>query len=116
MRFVPDELGLWRYGWSFRPSPVYPPGSHEGEGLFFVEIPAPAEASIERLESLAEDLIAAAGEVDIRGSRFQTRLNNLVRWGARIEQTGSSADSLAAVELLRAVRSAVSPDRYKGGS
>lgn len=36
MRFVPQEFGLWRYAWSFRPVPEADPDAHAGEGLFYV--------------------------------------------------------------------------------
>lgn len=113
MEFTPRELGLWRYGWSFRPSPVYPLGAHEGEGLFFVRPPDDAAVSLARLRDFSGYLMENADSVRANREGYQTQFNNFVRWAADLEHTGSPRDSATAARLLRKVRLRIGPRRYE---
>lgn len=90
---------------------AYPSGSHEGEGLFFVEPPRERSASVDGLRSLASYLIQNADSVRTDRGAYSTQFNNFVRWAAGLEQSGQAADSLLARELVLRVREAISPGR-----
>jgi hypothetical protein len=101
----PDEPGLWRYGWSFRPWENSPVGSHEGEGLFFVATPSGSEEGA-ALRAFARRVIE-----DVRGKRAtdvfdQYRVNAVVRWAADYEHRASGGDH-AGEQAIRELREAL---------
>ncbi len=103
--FLPDEFGLWRYGWSFRPTRTRPLGSHEGEGVFYVGIPGGPTAG-QRLEQLAEHLIASLEEVEFKDPVVQNNIGGFTRWAAAFRLKGPE-EKQAADRLLELVHEAL---------
>lgn len=87
IEFRPQELGLWRYGWSFRPRLTHPIGSHRAEGFFYVDIPNDGSGA-QRLEQYADHVITSlrAGEVTDRALQWQ--VNSFIRQAVRFAQLG----------------------------
>lgn len=110
MRFVPDEPGLWRYGWSFRPMPESPPGFHRGRSMVFVDRPT-GEAERIELEAFAARLVESiSGRTETKASD-QHRINAFVRWAADYARQGSGEEQTSK-RLLQAVRQ-VLPKKFR---
>ncbi|UCF19745.1 MAG: hypothetical protein JSU87_17830 [Gemmatimonadota bacterium] len=92
--FQPDEFGLWRYGWSFRPTRTRPLGSHEGEGVFYLGIPGEPTAG-QRLEQLAEHLVASLEEVKFTDPVVQNNIDGFTRWAAAYRLRGPEERQIA---------------------
>jgi hypothetical protein len=107
--FSPDEPGLWRYGWSFLPTPDRTPGSHQGEGLFFAEPPS-GPAEVTQLKAFAERLVAELKAKKETDPTDQARINALVRWAA-VYGHGGPAQKKAADQVLAQLRAAV-PEKF----
>jgi hypothetical protein len=109
MEFRPTELGLWRYGWSFRPTPTRPLGGHEGEGVFYV-MPAYGDDGLERLTEFAGRLVRWARHTRPDSPALQTNVAGFVRWAVAIGD--SDAERATAVDsLIAEVRAAVESSR-----
>jgi hypothetical protein len=109
MEYRPIELGLWRYGWSFRPTPAQPLGGHEGEGVFYV-IPADGHDGLERLTEFAGRLVRWARHTHPDSPALQTNVAGFVRWAVAIRD--SNAEQATAVDsLIAEVRAAVASSR-----
>ncbi len=109
MEFRPMELGLWRYGWSFRPTPTRPPGGHEGEGVFYV-MPAYGHEALKRLTEFAGQLVRWARNTEPATPALQTNVDGFVRWATGIAE--SDATQATTVDsLIAEVRAAVEASR-----
>ncbi|GEM_PF-2565707 len=98
----PDEVGLWRYLWSFAPMPETPPNGHMGTGLFFVTI-TPTPANVQRLHAFAAHIERELRSVPVYDLGLQQQVNALIRLTARFSSGGSSNGELE-MPSLRALR------------
>ena len=105
MVFEPDEFGLWRYGWSFRPTPTRLPGNHQGEGVFFVGI-AEGDGEAAKLEELAAYIIENVRRLGYQDAVLQGKVNVFVRWAVRYGRKGPE-EKATSERLLTAVREAL---------
>lgn len=102
MTFVPEELGLWRYGWSFRPTEHHPVGSQVGQGTFFVGLNGDTGDS-----AALSFLAAAVGRAHLSEStttkRRQSLLNSFLRAATfhRTRHPGSEPWVKSLVEQVR---------------
>jgi hypothetical protein len=107
--FAPDELGLWRYGWSFLPRAASPPGSHHGEGIFLV-VPPTGQAEQAMLQTYAWQLVETFSDREQTNPSDQYKLNSFIRWavdyGSRHPDQQDSSD-----ELIAEVRGSL-PNRF----
>jgi hypothetical protein len=107
--FRPDEFGLWRYGWTFRPRPNRPLGGHEGEGVFYVG-PATGGNEGAMLEDLADHLVETLRHTSPKNPSIQRTVNGFYRWAARFARQGPAEQQTAdllrerVTEALRAAR------------
>ena len=103
IKFKPDLPGLWKYGWSFLPMHVNQPGSHQGEGLFYVDIPS-GESEERELRAFAKRLEAVSQEIrSSRRSAYQYQRNQFIRWASAYAQKGAHEKQLSD-ELINRVR------------
>lgn len=103
LTFTPTELGLWRYGWSFRPTPVRPLGGHQGEGVFHVGVPT-GEDRLVRLAQMAEHVADIADDGPPRRKDYQTKLNGFIRWASSVRAEPDATASAIADSLIHVVR------------
>jgi hypothetical protein len=109
VEFRPDEFGLWRYGWTFRPRPNRPLGGHQGEGVFYLG-QATGTAEAEMLEDLADFLVEKLRFTRGSDRAMQPNVNGFYRWVARFARQGpaeqQTADRLQekVTEALQAAR------------
>lgn len=109
MKFRPMELGLWRYGWSFRPTPTRPLGGHEGEGVFYV-MPSFGHDGLRRLKEFAGRLVRWTRQTGPATPALQTNVDGFVRWATGVSQ--SDAEQATTVDsLIAEVRAAVEASR-----
>jgi hypothetical protein len=104
IRFTPNELGLWRYGWSFLPSKKSPAGSHQGEGIFYVKAPSD-KSEEEQLRIAAERLIKSFKGRRKLDHAETYQLNSFVRWASIYGRRGSTQEKLSE-QLIHRVREA----------
>lgn len=109
MQFRPTELGLWRYGWSFRPTPTRPLGGHEGEGVFYV-MPAYGQGGLKRLEEFAGRLVRWTRRTGPSTPALQTNVAGFVRWATGIAERDAE-HATTADSLIAEVRAAVEASR-----
>jgi hypothetical protein len=101
----PDEPGLWRYGWSFRPWENSPVGGHQGEGLFFVTTPVgPGEGAA--LRDFARRVIEQVRDKPATDVYDQYRINAVVRWAADYEHR-APGDDHAGEQAIQELREAL---------
>jgi hypothetical protein len=103
--FEPDEFGLWRYGWSFRPTRTRPLGGHQGEGVFYVGIPSGPSAG-QRLERLADHIVVSLQDVRFTDPVVQNNVSGFTRWAGAYGLAGPD-ERRAADRLLERVREAL---------
>jgi len=108
---VPDEPGLWRYGWSFLPYEKQPAGTHQGQGLFFVDVPR-GEGEDRALEDFARSIVASVEGKEASDPHSQYRLHAFVRWTAESRQAGRISPERAS-ELIDSVRQWL-PHEFEG--
>ncbi len=105
VEFQPDELGLWRYGWSFRPTPERPLGGHQGEGVFYVDTHF-GNCEGEKLEEFANYIISSLSSHGYTDPSVQVNVNGFVRWVARYAEKGP-LEKQTSERLLNEVKEAL---------
>ncbi|HEU5310543.1 MAG TPA: hypothetical protein VFV24_03725, partial [Candidatus Eisenbacteria bacterium] len=104
----PEEPGLWRYGWSFRPTPNRPPESHRGEGLFYVSLPGPEDPGASaRVERWSQELLRALRAGRVSKASAQAQVNALCRWVATRAASAPSSERPALDRMVRETRAAL---------
>jgi hypothetical protein len=101
----PEELGLWRYGWSYLPWEAIPPGAHQGEGLFFVRVPR-GRGEEEALETLARSVEESARRGGASDPILQYQWNAFLRSVSESEVAGRLPPERADA-LVKRVRGAL---------
>lgn len=113
MEFLPDEPGVWRYGWAFRPEAApCPPEFHHGEGVFFADLlPMPYTAA--DFEKLAAELTASFTTHSKQTPSDILRFNAFERCAVSFSNRGPQERELAQ-RLLKQVRDVlpVAPDAF----
>ncbi|HET7903538.1 MAG TPA: hypothetical protein VFM17_03155 [Candidatus Eisenbacteria bacterium] len=106
--FVPQEPGLWRYGWAFRPMTQIPLEAHQGEGVFYVRLPGPAEgADLGMLRRWTSDLIRQARASGAEDPSVQVEVNALCRWAALSSRGASDPQRREIDRMVEEVRAAL---------
>jgi hypothetical protein len=105
MEFEPDEFGLWKYGWSYRPTPTRLLGGHQGDGVFFVGN-AEGDGESAKLEELSIYIIENVRRLGYRDAVLQSKVNVFVRWAVRYGRKGPE-EKETSERLLAAVREAL---------
>ena len=77
MEIVPDEPGLWKYGWCFSPAEESPAAGNRGGGVFYVDATDPSV-----VENFARALIAEFGDKETADLSDQYRFNAFLRLAA----------------------------------
>ncbi|MFQ5963568.1 MAG: hypothetical protein ACE5KZ_04710 [Candidatus Scalinduaceae bacterium] len=103
IQFLPDELGLWKYGWSFIPYKVS--SRHQGEGLFCVEVPDDLSQE-EKLKDYANKLIALLKNKGRNDFSVQYKINSTIRWATGFARKGERENDLSQ-DLLKKIREVV---------
>ncbi len=102
LEFHPDEPGVWRYGWAFRPMEEARTEFHRGEGVFYADLlPIPFGAT--ELEKAAEDLVSVFGKHEHQERSDVLRFNVFVRYAGSFSRRGH-AEKAIAEDLLEKVR------------
>jgi hypothetical protein len=103
IQFLPDELGLWKYGWSFIPYNFSP--RHQGEGLFYVEVPDDLSQE-EKLKDYANKLIALLKNKGQNDLSNKYKINSTIRWATGFARKGESENDLSQ-DLLKKIREVI---------
>jgi hypothetical protein len=112
--FQPNELGLWRYGWTFTPiknSPDgTPPGSHQGEGFFFLDRSI-SDSTEDKFRGEAKKLISTLQNKKFTEPADQVQFNSFLRSAASYARRGE-AERRTGERLIREMRDAL-PIRFR---
>jgi hypothetical protein len=105
MEFQPDEPGVWRYGWAFRPTLTARSEYHAGEGVFYADL-LPIPFAAPELKKQAEDLVSVFKEHKQQDRSDVLRMNSFVRLAASFSRRGPAEEQLAK-KLIEEVRGAL---------
>lgn len=89
---VPDEVGLWRYGWCFRAYPELPKGTHCGKGVFYVGLDLDDPNADRRVRKYAETVKKSIKDLGFVHRKSVYQLNTLSRLMAQIHENGGLSD------------------------
>jgi hypothetical protein len=113
LEFVPDEPGLWRYIWSYRPMHVSAPMAHTSRGAFWVSL-LPEGAGLGEIEALAELIVARFESREAQSPGDALLFNSFVKESGRLIRSNPEwADRIT--ESISRVRRAAPEARLEAG-